>query len=94
MWTEPIPISAATVWAALRDLPRQPVIESSSGVLDFSVSEGAHVGRVAHEKWVGLLSVDQIWDPSTNTEPVMIYGCGRATANDDPRCRPYPLGGG
>ncbi|MBF6194201.1 hypothetical protein [Nocardia implantans] len=94
VWTEPIPISAAAVWAALRDLPRQPVIESSSGVLDFSVSEGAHVGRVAHEKWVGLLSVDQIWDPSADTEPVMIYGCGRATANDDPRCRPYPLGGG
>ncbi|MEU6829983.1 hypothetical protein ABZ894_15165 [Nocardia beijingensis] len=93
-WTEPIPISAAAVWAALRDLPRQPVIESSSGVLDFSVSEGAHVGRVAHEKWVGLLSVEQIWDPSADTEPVMIYGCGRATANDDPRCRPYPLGGG
>ncbi|WP_159926732.1 MULTISPECIES: hypothetical protein [Nocardia] len=94
VWTEPIPISAAAVWAALRDLPRHPVIESSSGVLDFSVSQGAHAGRVAHDKWVGMLSVEQIWDPSTNAEPVMIYGCGRASAEDTARCRPYPLGGG
>ncbi|WP_040787111.1 hypothetical protein [Nocardia pneumoniae] len=93
-WTEPIPISAAAVWAALRDLPRQPVIESSSGVLDFSVSQGAYAGRVAHDKWVGLLSVEQIWDPSTTAEPVMIYGCGRATATDTAQCRPYPLGRG
>ncbi|MGK8508149.1 hypothetical protein ACRS5S_08830 [Nocardia asiatica] len=92
VWTEPIPISAAAVWAALRDLPRQPVIESSSGVLDFSVSQGAHAGRVAHDKWVGMLSVEQIWDPSTNAEPVMVYGCGRATAADTAQCRPYPLG--
>ncbi|MGK8558771.1 hypothetical protein [Nocardia gipuzkoensis] len=94
VWTEPIPISAAAVWAALRDLPRQPVIESSSGVLDFSVSKGADAGRVAQDKWVGLLSVEQIWDPSTTAEPVMIYGCGRATATDTAQCRPYPLGGG
>ncbi len=94
VWTEPIPISAAAVWAALRDLPRQPAIESSSGVLDFSVSQGAHAGRVAHDKWVGMLSVEQIWDPSSTAEPVMIYGCGRATADDTAQCRPYPLGGG
>ncbi len=94
VWTEPIPISAAAVWAALRDLPRHPVIESSSGVLDFSVSQGAHAGRVAHDKWVGMLSVEQIWDPSTTAEPVMIYGCGRGTAEDTAQCRPYPLGGG
>ncbi|WP_433521160.1 hypothetical protein ACQPZ2_27840 [Nocardia pseudovaccinii] len=92
IWTEQIPISAAAVWAALRDLPRQPVIESSSGVLDFSVSLGARSGRVTVDKWVGLLSVDQIWDPSNHAEPVMIFGCGRAVASDPVQCRPDPLG--
>ncbi|MFE9322148.1 hypothetical protein ACIHDR_33155 [Nocardia sp. NPDC052278] len=92
IWTEQIPISAAAVWAALRDLPKQPEIESSSGVLDFSVSLGARSGRVTVDKWVGLLSVDQIWDPSNHAEPVMIFGCGRAVASDPVQCRPDPLG--
>lgn len=91
VWTTPIPISAAAVWATLRDLPKQPVIETSSGVLDFSVSSGARFGRVAANKWVGLLSVEQIWDPSNHAEPVMIFGCGRAVAGDPVRCRRDPL---